>query len=49
MNPEIKDALIRKLGKEKVKDHPDTLSQFARDITENPESKPDVVVFAEFA
>ena len=49
MNPEIKDALIRKLGKEKVKDHADTLSQFARDITENPESKPDLVVFAEFA
>lgn len=49
MNPEIKEALIRKLGKEKVKDHPDTLKQFARDITENPEGKPDLVVFAEFA
>ena len=49
MNPEIKDALIRKLGKEKVKDHPETLKQFARDITENPEGQPDLVVFAEFA
>ena len=48
MNPEIKDALIRKLGKEKVKDHPETLKQFAGDITENPEGKPDLVVFAEF-
>jgi len=49
MNQQIKDALIRKLGKEKVKDDAETLKRFARDITENPEGKPDLVVFAEFA
>jgi len=49
MNPQIKDALIHKLGKEKVKDDEETLRRFARDITENPEAKPDLVVFAEFA
>ncbi|MFC1654848.1 FAD-binding oxidoreductase [Myxococcota bacterium] len=49
MNPEIKEALIRKLGKEKVNDNPETLQQFAGDITENPAGQPDLVVFAEFA
>jgi FAD/FMN-containing dehydrogenase len=49
MVPQLKDALIRKLGKEKVNDHPETLAQFAGDITENPAGQPDLVVFAEFA
>ena len=47
MKPNVRELLIRKLGKNKVTDDPDSLEEFARDITENPEGKPDVVVYAE--
>lgn len=47
MSRQLRDALIRKLGKEKVKDDPETLRRFAADITENAEGRPELVVFAQ--
>jgi glycolate oxidase len=45
MNVGIKEVLIQKMGKELVRDDEEILTKYARDITENPGGKPDLVVF----
>ncbi len=45
MKNEIREALVSKLGADKVRTDEETLAKFSRDMTENPPGRPDVVVF----
>lgn len=45
MAAELKQILIERLSAEYVRDDDETLAEYARDRTENPESRPSLVVF----
>ncbi len=49
MTFEMRESLVQHLGEDKVRNDPEALAEFSRDITENPEGKPDLVVYPESA